>query len=93
MLANHHRGEGRRGRLGDRLRDQLAQQITVRDPADEVISTRAVRVAMERLSGLDREVLRLTVWEQLEPRDIAVALGLSSQVVRTRLSRAGPAAT
>lgn len=88
VLSNHHRGEGRRDRLGDRLRDQLAQQITVRDPADEVTSTRAVRVAMERLSGLDREVLRLTVWEQLEPRDIAVALGLSSQVVRTRLSRA-----
>ncbi|MGI9157668.1 MAG: RNA polymerase sigma factor [Marmoricola sp.] len=88
VLANHRRGADRKGRLGERLRAELAQQGVVRDPADEVVATRAVRVAMERLGELDREVIRLTVWEQLEPREIAVALGLSPQVVRTRLSRA-----
>jgi RNA polymerase sigma-70 factor (ECF subfamily) len=88
VLANHHRGQGRRDRLGERLRDQLAHQVPVHNPADEVVATRAVRVAMERLGELDLEVLRLTVWEQLEPREIAVTLGVSPQVVRTRLSRA-----
>jgi RNA polymerase sigma-70 factor (ECF subfamily) len=40
------------------------------------------------LSELDREVLLLTVWEGLEPRDAAQVLGVSSAAVRTRLSRA-----
>ncbi|MCW2758994.1 MAG: subfamily polymerase sigma-24 subunit [Nocardioidaceae bacterium] len=88
VLANHRRGVVRRERLGWKLRDQLGRQIHVDDPADELIETRAVRVAMERLGELDREVLRLHVWEQLEPREIAVVLGLRPEAVRTRLSRA-----
>ncbi len=87
VLANQRRAQGRRDRLGDRLRDQLTRQV-VRDPAEETQGADAVRVAMQRLGDLDREVLRLSVWEQLEPREIAVALGLAPPVVRTRLSRA-----
>jgi RNA polymerase sigma-70 factor (ECF subfamily) len=30
----------------------------------------------------------LTVWEELEPREIAEVLGVTAQAVRTRLSRA-----
>ncbi|MEV4497220.1 sigma factor-like helix-turn-helix DNA-binding protein [Micromonospora arborensis] len=37
---------------------------------------------------MDREVLMLTFWEGLEPREIAVVLQVSPAVVRTRLSRA-----
>ena len=87
VLANQRRAQGRRDRLGDRLRDQLTRCV-VRDPAEETQSADAVRVAMQRLGDLDREVLRLSVWEQLEPREIAVALDLPGTVVRTRLSRA-----
>lgn len=87
VLANQRRAQGRRDRLGDRLRDQLTRQV-VRDPAEETQGAEAVRVAMQRLAELDREVLALSVWEQLEPREIAVALDLPGTVVRTRLSRA-----
>jgi RNA polymerase sigma-70 factor (ECF subfamily) len=88
VLANHVRGEGRRSRLGDRLRIELSQQLTVPDPADEVVQVRAIRAAMDRLEPSDREILELTAWEQLAPREIAVALELSPEVVRARLSRA-----
>lgn len=88
VLANHLRGEGRRSRLGQRLRTELADQVTVGDPADEVVPVRALRSALDRLERADREVLELTTWEQLAPREIAVALGISPEAVRTRLTRA-----
>ncbi len=88
VLANHLRGEGRRSRLGDRLRTELSHQVVVSDPAEEVVQVRTVRAAMAELDRADREILELAAWEQLAPREIAVALGLSPEVVRTRLSRA-----
>jgi RNA polymerase sigma factor (sigma-70 family) len=88
VLANHVRSEERRSRLGARLRTELADRFSAPDPADEVVEVRAVRVAMARLDRADREVLELTAWEHLSPGEIAVALGLSPEVVRTRLSRA-----
>lgn len=87
VLANQHRSRRRRDRLGDRLREELTRQVAP-DRSAEVAEVERVRTAMGRLGELDREVLRLSVWEQLEPREIAVALGLSPEVVRTRLSRA-----
>jgi RNA polymerase sigma factor (sigma-70 family) len=86
VLANHHRGGDRRQRLGERLRRGLASMTA--DPATEVPERLAVRDALARLGDLDREVLTLTVWEGLEPRDIAGVLGVSPAAVRTRLSRA-----
>ena len=88
VLANQHRSLGRRSRLGDRLKDQLTQQVAVRTSDAETAGEGPVLLAMQRLGELDREVLRLCAWEQLEPREIAVVLGLDPQVVRTRLSRA-----
>ncbi|WIM99543.1 RNA polymerase sigma factor [Actinoplanes oblitus] len=86
VLANHHRGNERRNRLGDRLRARLA--AIGGDPAAEVPQRLAVRDALARLGGLDREVLTLTAWEGLEPREVAEVLEVSPAVVRTRLSRA-----
>lgn len=40
------------------------------------------------LDPLDAEVLRLTVWEELTPAEIAVVIGTTSGAVRTRLMRA-----
>ena len=88
VLANHRRGEGRRSRLGDLLRTELADRTAVADPADEVVGVRTLRAALEQLDRTDREVLEFTAWEQLAPREIAVMLDLSPEVVRTRLSRA-----
>lgn len=85
VLANQRRGAVRRQRLGSRLRLELTG--TVPDPAEAA----AVDVDTERLlAGLparDREVLELAVWEQLEPREIAVVVGSTALAVRTRLSR------
>ena len=87
VLANQHRSGRRRDRLGHRLRQQLDQAVTV-DHAGEVAGLVAVRAALNRLSELDREVLALTVWEELAPSEIGEVLGVSAQTVRTRLSRA-----
>ncbi|GLY27336.1 siderophore-interacting protein [Kineosporia sp. NBRC 101731] len=88
VLANHHRGEQRRHQLGERLRLELHEHLIEHDPTGDLVEVRAVRQVMAGLEPADREVLELTVWEQLAPREIAVALDLSPQVVRTRLSRA-----
>ncbi|WP_127504950.1 RNA polymerase sigma factor [Actinoplanes solisilvae] len=87
VLSNQNRGGRRRERLGARLRERLATGV-VTDPAAEVSQQVAVRAALARLGELDREVLRLTAWEGLEPREVAEVLNLSAATVRTRLSRA-----
>ncbi|GAA2569175.1 sigma-70 family RNA polymerase sigma factor [Winogradskya consettensis] len=87
VLANHHRAGQRRGRLGERLRLRL-RVATGGDPGSEVPERLAVRAALARLGDLDREVLMLTFWEGLEPREAAAVLGVSAAAVRTRLSRA-----
>lgn len=87
VLANHHRGGTRRRRLGERLREGITAAIAV-DPDSEVPERLAVRAALARLGELDREVLTLTVWEGLEPREVAEVLRVSPAAVRTRLSRA-----
>ena len=86
VLANHHRGGIRRERLGQRLRQRLTSFAP--DPGHEVPERLAMRAALARLGDLDREVLLLTVWEGLEPREAATVLGVSAAAVRTRLSRA-----
>lgn len=87
VLANHHRGDRRRERLGEKLRQRLAAAAAA-DPGDAVPERLAVRQVLARLGDLDREVLTLTVWEGLQPREVAAVLELSPEVVRTRLSRA-----
>ena len=48
----------------------------------------AIHEALASLSPLNREIVTLTAWEGLTPREIAVVLGLSANVVRIRLHRA-----
>lgn len=86
VLANHHRAEGRRGRLGERLRQQLS--TVTPDVADSVASAVSVRSALSALGDGDREVLELTAWEGLAPHEVADVLGLSAGTVRARLHRA-----
>ncbi|AGZ43051.1 RNA polymerase sigma factor [Actinoplanes friuliensis] len=87
VLSNHHRGGVRRERLGDRLRQRLAAVVTA-DPAGEVVERLTVQAALARLGDLDREVLTLTIWEGLQPREVAAVLQVTPEAVRTRLSRA-----
>jgi RNA polymerase sigma-70 factor (ECF subfamily) len=87
VLANHDRGGVRRERLGGRLRARLTMTAGG-DPGNEVPERLAVRAALARLGELDREILFLTVWEGLEPREAAEVLQVSPAAARTRLSRA-----
>lgn len=86
VLSNHRRGDRRRESLGARLRTDL--ESAVPDHALAVAERAWVRSALERLADRDREVLELSAWEELEPREIAVVLGISDVAVRSRLSRA-----
>lgn len=86
VLANHRRGDRRRTHLGERLRRELAAAVP--DVSDGVVQRADVTAAMRRLSARDQEVLELHLWEGLEPREIAEVLGLTTVVVRPRLSRA-----
>ena len=66
-LANHRRGDARRGRL----RHRLARQVRVDGAAASLWTTRAEGALASALAGLDeadRNVLRLWAWERLEPR-------------------------
>jgi RNA polymerase sigma factor (sigma-70 family) len=86
VLANHRRGERRRTSLGDRLRRELVAHVP--DSSDDVVQRADATAAMRQLSARDQEVLELHLWEGLESREIAEVLGLTTTVVRPRLSRA-----
>jgi len=87
QLANHRRGQLRRTRLADRLRRELPVALaSARAPEDHRVA--AVHAALARLDEEDREILRLTSWEDLTPAQIATVLGIPGVTVRSRLHRA-----
>lgn len=63
------------------LRPLLEEQANDNDRDEEL------RAALATLSRLDYEILTLTAWEDLAPRQIAAVLDLSANVVRIRLHR------
>lgn len=82
-LANWRRGEQRRDRLSSRLRGELRVLAThAATAAQDVLE---VRAALERLADDDRELLRLTAWEELTPSEIAAVMELPAGTVRRRL--------
>ncbi|MDD9347996.1 RNA polymerase sigma factor [Mumia sp.] len=87
VRSNAERSGRRRERLGERLRQQLSETSDAH-PSDDVAEHSAVRTALQRLGAADRELLMLSAWEELEPREIARVLEISPSAVRTRLSRA-----
>ena len=92
VLANHHRGDARRLRLGDRLgrelRLQLGDMADPVDPVQAVDESLAVREALDGLDEADREILRLAAWEGLGPHEIATVMDIGAVAARSRLHRA-----
>ena len=78
-LANHRRGAARQERLVHRLAHERPHQ-----DADDG----RLQQALETLPEADQEVLRLWAWEQLPPREIALAMGVTANAVSLRLNRA-----
>lgn len=85
-LANQRRGRRRRADLAAALRSELA--VVVPDHAEEAAARLDVTAGLARLNDTDREMLRLAAWEGLEPREIALVLGIGAATARKRLSRA-----
>lgn len=71
VLANAHR------RHVDVPFDELPDAASSADVADIVIADVQLRKAWLALSMKDREVLRLSLWEGLDGRELAAALGIS----------------
>lgn len=86
VLANHRRGQLRRDRLAERLRLELVEVTP--DPAGLSDSIAVIRDGLTQLSDDDRELILLTSWDGLDPREAAIVLGVPSRTVRTRLHRA-----
>jgi RNA polymerase sigma-70 factor (ECF subfamily) len=83
-LANHRRGDRRRLRLVTRLG---AEPVTHHPDSADLQPDPELMSALQDLSPADQEILRLWAWEQLEPREIAMVLGLTTNAATLRLSR------
>jgi RNA polymerase sigma-70 factor (ECF subfamily) len=88
VLANQRRGAGRQARLFERAsRDRVWAPM----PDEQVLrheEDREVIEALSKLSRTDREIVQLTLWEELPPRQIATVLGISRDAVDQRYTRA-----
>ncbi|NUW37410.1 sigma-70 family RNA polymerase sigma factor [Nonomuraea sp. SMC257] len=84
VLANHRRGERRRETGHAELTAETRRRYAMAAPSryDHVDQ------AMNAISDDDRELLALSVWEELDPGQIAAVLGCSRNAVRIRLHRA-----
>ena len=86
----------RRGVTHHRSSEALIERLT-REPQDTVHTEsagredhtiRALRAGLATLSARDREILTLTAWEGLTPKQIAIVTGLQTNLIRVRLHRA-----
>jgi len=86
VLANHRRSSLRRLAATEDLAAHLRLL-----PLSECQGREAgmdLRAALARLDDLDREIVTLSVWEQLSSAEIAVVLTMPAATVRSRLARA-----
>jgi RNA polymerase sigma-70 factor (ECF subfamily) len=85
-IANRRRSTDRHGRLLGRLAAARSTESVDADAAPAGDSP--VARAIAALGAADAGLLRLWAWEQLEPREIAVVLGITANAASIRLHRA-----
>lgn len=85
VLANHRRSERRRLTRHTELTDEIEHFYTAPSHHSE---QDGVDEAMSVLSDSDRELLALSLWEGLDPGEIATVLDCSRNAARIRLHRA-----
>ena len=90
VARNQLRVGARQARAQDDLTKALANQLRIADPepSQTTDNPKVIDQALATLSAVDYEIVTLTAWEGLAPREIASVLGLSPNVVRIRLHRA-----
>ncbi|MGA9762051.1 MAG: sigma-70 family RNA polymerase sigma factor [Gaiellaceae bacterium] len=84
------KGASRR-QSGNALAERLANELRSAEPARLPIEDErrdALRAVLAVLPVRDREILTMTAWEGLTPKQIARVMGTSANVVRVRLHRA-----
>lgn len=86
LINNRLRFESQRPSL-EPLSDDLTQ-ASLTEQLEDAERVRLVHQALERLGQEDRKILWMTLVEGRKPGEIAAALGLTSEVVRTRKLRA-----
>ncbi|WP_336921342.1 RNA polymerase sigma factor [Aquipuribacter sp. SD81] len=88
VLSTHRRGSARREALDERLlADARVNYAAARHPHASGPEDR-VLAALGSLSEPDQELLRLSVWEELDAASVARVLGVSTAAVHVRLHRA-----
>lgn len=85
VLANQRRGAFRRAQLAERLRAELGAAAR---PSPPDRAAERVADALSTLPDGDRELLQLSVWDELSPAEIAALEGIPAVTVRSRLHRA-----
>ena len=83
VIANH-----RRRVRGEVSLDKVRLEPLVVDPASGVVDRLVVQQRMRELSPIDREVLMLAYWEDLDLRSIGIVLDCSTAAAGVRLHRA-----
>ena len=86
LINNQFRTESQRRQL-EPVSADLAQ-ASCAEQFEDAERLRLVHQALERLGQEDRKILLMTLVEGRKPGEIAAALGLTSEVVRTRKLRA-----
>jgi RNA polymerase sigma factor (sigma-70 family) len=86
VIANQRRSSTRRSNLLKRLQDQT-QAISVETPPEDPVAE-LVLSAIESLRAIERDALRLVLWEGLSHAEAASVLGCSSNAVAIRVHRA-----
>jgi RNA polymerase sigma-70 factor (ECF subfamily) len=88
VALNHLRNHRRRVARDQGLLERLPAPEPVPGPSTPGVSWREIRVALERLSATDRELVMLVAWDELRPAQAGRVLGLTPGASRTRLHRA-----
>ena len=89
VLANQRRSASRSRRLfrkmaaAESIGSSLADEPIIRSEEEAEVIT-----SLSRLRDADREILQLSLWEELNPEEIARILGISRNAVDQRYSRA-----
>lgn len=89
-LGNMHRSTRRRRKLAEKVSGTELTSPPIPLDTQVIRSAEAQTVldAMTRLKPSDRELLRLTIWEELPREQVAKALGISREAVNQRFVRA-----
>ena len=89
IMANHRRGQARRGALYERLAGSAPRQLELCDPGRSLAGhVSPVLQACASLSHRDQEILLLVAWEGFDRARAAQALGISTAQFAVRLHRA-----